>query len=175
MRHRGNSGKALGLAVLLPFVLPLLADAAQAGPIEDLAGSWATAAGGDPVMQVSGTADGFTVAWTPEGGTTTTVQFAPAGRPGVYGGTAKEGWSIMGSMFGGNAPVNPLEGGTLYWARTADGGVYLYRMQIDDHGAFTIDRYRLGIADGALSVAGDRRTADGDTALPDRQLVRVGS
>lgn len=175
MRHPGNTGKALGTAALLPALLLLHAGMAQAGPIEDLAGKWAVAAGGAPVMQVSGAADGFTVAWTPEGGTTTTVQFAPAGRPGVYGGTAKEGWSIMGSMFGSDAPVNPLEGGTLYWARTADGGVYVYRMQIDDRGAFTIDRYRLGVADGALRITGDRRTADGGTALPERQLVRVGS
>ena len=50
---------------------------------------------------------------------------------------------MMDSMFGDEAAVNPLEGGALFWARTAGDGVYLYSLVIDDQGAFQIDRYDL--------------------------------
>ena len=175
MRHPRDGGKAGRCAMLLPFLLLCLPGVALAGPLEDLRGRWATAPDAAPAMEWSGDASSFTVAWTPEGGTTTTVLFTPTGRPGVYGGAAKEGWSIMGSMFGEDGPVNPLEGGTLYWARTAGNEIYLYRMRVEDRGDFTIDRYALRLADGTLTVGGDRRTAAGGEAIPERQLVRVGS
>jgi hypothetical protein len=174
MRHPRRSGTAGLAAAILPLCLLALPASIAAGPIEDLQGSWATAASAAPALKWSGDAGGFTVAWTPEGGTATTVQFTPAGRPNVYGGSAKEGWSIMDSMFGDDHPVNPLEGGTLYWARSAQDGVYLYRMKIEDNGSFAIDRYALRLADGALTVALDRRTAEGGGQIREHRLVRTG-
>lgn len=173
MRHPGSGGKPSRSAALVPLLLLFLAGHAEAGPVEDLAGRWAAEPGGAPVMEWSGDAASFTVAWTPDGGSTTTVQFKPTGRPAVYGGTAKDGWSIMGSMFGSDETVNPLDDGILYWARTAADGVYLYRMTIGNEGAFTVDRYELRLADGALLVKGDRRTAAGGDAIAERRLVRV--
>lgn len=175
MRHPRDGGKAGRCAMLLSVLLLCWPGVGRAGPIEDLKGKWAPAADAAPAMEWSGDASSFTVAWTPEGGSTTTVQFTPTGRPGVYGGAAKEGWSIMGSMFGQDGPVNPLDGGTLYWARTAGSEIYLYRMRVEDRGDFTIDRYDLRLADGRLTVTGNRRTAEGGEAIPERQLVRVGS
>jgi hypothetical protein len=173
MRHPRQGGTTgLGTAVLA-FLLLVLPGTAGAGAIEDLQGSWAAAPTAAPAMHWSGGGGGFTVAWTPQDGTTTTVQFQPTSRPNVYGGSAKDGWSIMGSMFGGDGPVNPLDGATLYWARSADEGIYLYRMQIDDKGGFTIDRYALRLAEGTLTVAGDRRTAEGAEQLPEQRLVRT--
>ena len=98
-----------------------------------------------------------------------TVQFAPTGRPGVYAGKAKAGWSMMDSMFGDEAAVNPLEGGALFWARTAGDSVYLYSLVIDDQGAFQIDRYDCRLDQGSLVVSVARRTGAGaEDPLPRR-------
>ena len=99
----------------------------------------------------------------------------PSGRPGVYAGSTEAGWTMMGAMFGDDGPVNPLRGGTLYWASTADDAVYVYSLAIDDNGAFVLDRYACRIEQGALAVTTARRTADGSEApQPSRSLVRIG-
>ena len=171
LRRGAAAGLGAALVALLSLALPGIA---AAGPIEDLQGSWATAPDAAPSMQWTGGAGGFSVAWTPPGGTVTTVQYTPAGRPGVFGGKAKDGWSIMGSMFGNDGTVNPLDGGALHWARSTAAEVYLYRMEIDDKGGFAIDRYAVRLADGTLGIVGDRRTAEGGEQLPEQRLVRTG-
>ncbi len=167
-RRAGAAGLRFALLLLLAWP-----GAAAAGAVEDLQGSWATAAGAPTAMQWAGDAGGFTVAWTPIGGRATSVRFTPAGRPNVFTGRAKDGWSLMASMFGDDGPANPLKGDALYWARTAPDGVYLYRMEIDDHGAFTIDRYALRPAGDGLDLAVDRRTAEGGSEIEAQRLVRT--
>jgi hypothetical protein len=119
--------------------------------------------------------DGFTVTWTPVGAAAaTTVRFAPAGRPNVYRGTPEEGRSMMGAMFGDDDPVNPLEGGTLFWARTGEDGVFVYSLAIDDRGGLQIDRYAYRVAgDGSLAVSLQRRTAAGAAEPVEQRLERV--
>ena len=125
-------------------------------------------------MEWSTSDGGFALAWTPRDGAPTTVWFAPAGRPKVYTGSAKGGWSMMGAMFGDDDPVNPLSGGTLYWARSADDAVYVYSLAIDDRGGFVLDRYAAHPAQDALAITMTRRTAKGSEPPQEQKLVRLG-
>ena len=118
--------------------------------------------------------DGFGLSWTPAGGAPRTTAFSSAGRPNVYAGAAKAGWSVMGAMFGDDGPVNPLKGGTLYWARVDGDALYVYSLAIDDHGAFALDRYAYHPEQGGLAVAMVRRTASGSEAPQEQKLVRIG-
>lgn len=164
---RGPTAVALLLSLGIPPV-------AAAGVLDDLRGRWGTAAGGSTVMEWSTSDGGFALAWTPKDGAPTTVRFAPAGRPNVYAGSAKGGWSMMGAVFGDDDPVNPLNGGTLYWARTADDALYVYSLAIDDKGGFVLDRYAAHPRQDALAVTMTRRTAGGGEAPQEQKLVRIG-
>jgi hypothetical protein len=168
---RGVAGRLAALALLLPAAVP---SAASAGVLEDLRGRWAASAGGPAVMEWTTSSDGFGLSWTPAGGAPTTTAFSSAGRPNVYAGAAKAGWSMMGAMFGDDGPVNPLKSGTLYWARTGDDAVYVYSLAIDDQGAFILDRYAYRPEQGGLAVAMVRRTASGSEAPQEQKLVRIG-
>jgi hypothetical protein len=170
-RQGGPIGRAAILGLLL---LAALSPGALAGVPDGLRGSWAAAPSTAPAMEWASTEDGFTVSWTPQGAEATTVHFSPATRPGIYAGKAKAGWSMMDSMFGDDGPVNPLDSGTLFWARTAADTVFIYRLAIGDDGAFQIDRYACRPADGALALSVQRRTAAGMAAPIEQRLVRVG-
>jgi hypothetical protein len=168
---RSVEGRLAALALLLAAAVP---STATAGVLEDLRGRWAASAGGPAVVEWTTSGDGFGLSWTPSGGAPTTTTFSSAGRPNVYAGAAKAGWSVMGAMFGDDGPVNPLKGGTLYWARTADDALYVYSLAIDDQGAFVLDRYAYQPEQGGLAVAMVRRTASGSETPQEQKLVRVG-
>lgn len=165
LRH-GFPARAAAMLVLC-CVVPLAAEAASA--FDRLRGAWATAAGAPAAMEWVGSGEGFTVSFTPPGAAAVTVEFAPSARPAVLAGKVKAGW--MGSMFGGDDPVNPLAEGTLFWARSADDAVYLYSLAVDDKGGFQLDRYRCVAEGDRLTVTLDRRTAAG-TETTEQQLVR---
>lgn len=167
MRLRQGLTAHAAAVLLLCCALPLAAGAAST--FDRLRGAWATAAGAPAAMEWTGSGEGFTVSFTPPGGAAVTVEFAPSARPAVLAGKVKAGW--MGSMFGGDDPVNPLAEGTLFWARTADDAVYLYSLAVDDKGGFQLDRYRCAAAGDRLKVTLDRRTAAG-TETTEQQLVR---
>ena len=65
---------------------------------------------------------GFTVRWSPR----IAVEFATAGRPGVFRGGGGE---------------NPLTGDPVYWARLAEGRLLVYAMKLDEHGGYSIRRF----------------------------------
>ena len=174
MRHPRRDRIARWAAVSAALVLCALSAGAQAAVLDDLSGNWADTSSGPPTMEWAKADDGFTVSWTPLGTAVATVHFAAAGRPGVYGGRAQEGWSMMDSMFGDGAAVNPLAGGTLYWARVTEDSIYLYRLAIDDKGLFEIDRYDCQPDGASLTVSLQRRTGDGAAEPVDQRLVRVG-
>lgn len=159
------------LSVLLLGAFP---SAASAAILDDLRGTWAAVPSGPPAMEWAQAENGFTVSWQPHGAEATTVHFSPAGRPNVYAGKAKAGWSMMDSMFGDETPVNPLASGALFWARTAEDGVFLYRLQIDDRGGLEIDRYACRLEAAALAVSLQRRTAAGMADPVEQRLVRAG-
>lgn len=174
MRHPrrwGRTCRALLLGILMVGAVPVVAVAAA---LDQLPGAWAEQPGSAPAMEWVAAEDGFTVSWTPPGGSATTVHFTPTGRPGVFGGQAKAGWSIMESMFGDDTAVNPLQEGDLFWARAADETVFLYRLAIGDGGEFELDRYACRPQDGALAMSLQRRTHEGMTEPTERQLVRIG-
>jgi hypothetical protein len=169
--RRGMIGWAAALGTLIHCILPA---AATADMLDELRGVWAATPSGPPSLEWASSDGGFSVSWTPPDAGPTTIHFVEAGRPDVYAGTAKEGWSMMGAMFGEDGPVNPIEGGTLYWARKGEDGVYLYSLTIDDGGGFQIDRYRCRPAERSLIVSFQRRTADGAGEPTEQRLVRVG-
>jgi hypothetical protein len=76
-------------------------------------------------------------------------------------------------MFGGDKPVNPLEEGTLYWARTAADAVYVYSLKIDDRGGFVLDRFTCSPSEGGLVVSLLRRLPEGRVERMDMQLEKV--
>lgn len=157
-----------GLAAAMLLLLTL-ATARADGTLDAMLGRWSATAGGTPVMEWSRSGQGFTVRWTPPGHDPVTVAFESAGRPGVFGGKADDGWS----MFGDGTP-NPLEGKPLYWARTADDAFYLYRLEIYDRGDFELDRYAIRREADTMSVTLLRRTAVGMQDPVQQQLSRVG-
>ena len=167
MRLRQGLPAHAAAVLLLCCALPLAA--AAASTFDRLRGAWATAAGAPPAMEWIASGEGFTVSFTPPGGAAVMVEFAPSARPAVLAGKAKAGW--MGSMFGGDGPVNPLAEGTLFWARTAEDAIYLYSLAVDDKGEFQLDRYRCAAEGDRLTVTLDRRTAAG-TETTEQQLVR---
>ena len=166
----GWAPRLAALGLLLALVAP---PAAMAGVLEDLRGRWAAASGGATAMEWATSDDGFALTWTPRDGASTTIWFSSVGRPNVYAGSAK-GWSMMGAMFGGDAPVNPLNGDTLYWARTTADALYVYSLAIDDKGGFVLDRYAAHLEQGALAVTMTRRTAGGGEDPQEQKLVRSG-
>lgn len=167
MRLRHGFPARAAAMLLLCCALPLAASAATA--FDRLRGAWATAADKPAAMEWENSGEGFMVSFTPPGGAAVTIEFAPSARPAVLAGKAKAGW--MGSMFGGDGPVNPLAEGTLFWARTAEDAIYLYSLAVDDKGGFQLDRYRCAAEGDRLSVTLDRRTAAG-TETTEQQLVR---
>jgi hypothetical protein len=171
MRHRDGVLGRITAALLLCILLPPAA--ARADALDDLQGSWAASAEGPTAMEWSGAGDQFSVSFTPTGGQAVSLEFSPSARPGVLAGRVKGGWS-MGTMFGGDRPVDPLVEGTLYWARTTVDAVYLYSLVVDDHGGFQLDRYRCEPQGDTLTVGLDRRTAEGGENSEQR-LVRVAS
>lgn len=175
MRHPRRHRFARWAAVPAALLLCTLASGIRAEVLDDLSGNWAETSSGPPTMEWAKADGGFTVSWTPPGTAATTVHFEAAGRPGIYGGSAKQGWSMMDSMFGDEAPVNPLAGGTLYWARVTEDSVYLYGLAIDDKGLFQVDRYDCRPDGTALTVRLQRRTGDGAAEPVEQRLVRVGS
>ena len=76
-------------------------------------------------------------------------------------------------MFGGDGPVNPLVGGTLFWARLADGAIYVYSLAIGDRGDFQLDRYACTRNGDTLMVSLLRRTAAGMGEPVEQKLMRV--
>ena len=174
MRHPRRGGRLRRAAMVCAMLFGAVPTVATAGILDDLRGIWVVGTSGPPAMEWSASDGGFVVSWTPPDGKATTVKFAPSDRAGVYTGNAKAGWSMMDSMFGDKEAVNPLEGGELFWARTAGDGVYLYSLVIDDKGAFRIDRYDCRLDQGALVVSMARRTRDGTEDPREQRLTRAG-
>ena len=82
---------------------------------------------------------------------------------------------MMDSMFGDDGPVNPLEGGALFWARTAEDGVYLYRLVIDDQGALRDRPLRLPARPTDRSPCRWRAARPrAEAELREQRLVRAG-
>jgi hypothetical protein len=156
----------IGLALLGS---PLRADALPPA----LQGRWAGTLGPGTVPLEIGLApagSGFTLHWTPPGGGPEEVRFAATERPGVFAASEGEGWS----MFERKAPVNPLQGAALRWARSAPDALYLYSLRIDDRGAFVLDRYACRPEEGALRVAWQRQRPEGPEPERAGRLTRTG-
>lgn len=125
--------------------------------LQQLQGSWAGAAGDGAnssganrvAMDWTPDKDGFDLRWSVPGAGVQTAQFRRTDRPQVYVGDSGQGWA----MFDRRPTVNPLEKGTLLWARTAPDAVYVYSLSIDDRGAFVLDRYRCQPQAGTLLVS----------------------
>ena len=168
MRALASHGtRRMLLAGLL--LLAMLAHGHAATVLDELRGQWSAVSGGPVVMDWVPVDNGFRLTWTPAGHEPVTVQFTSTGRPGVYAGRGGEGWS----MFGGDGPVNPLVGGTLFWARLADGAIYVYSLAIGDHGDFQLDRYACTRNGDTLTVSLLRRTAAGMGEPVEQKLMRV--
>jgi hypothetical protein len=168
-RHRA-AGRALPLPAALLALLGTVPAAAEAqDPLQALSGRWATGPGAPVAVELAPSDGGFTLTWRPPERDPTTARFAATERPNVYGAEEQQGWS----MFSGGEPVNPLQEGTLLWARTADDGVYVYSLEIDDRGGFLLDRYAYRPSGEGVAMSLLRRTPEGAAEPPEQKLVRV--
>jgi hypothetical protein len=160
-----------GLAALCVLVVMTLAarGAVAAEVLDALRGRWALAPGAPPTMEWQPDRTGFTLTWGVPGAARIGARFEPSARPGIYAGHDTGKWS----MFGGDAPVNPLVEGTLLWARTTADAAYVYSLTVDDRGDFVLDRYTCRPSADTLSVAVLRWTAKGPQSDGEQQLVRV--
>jgi hypothetical protein len=161
-------------SILLPLILSLLAlplaPAAAADLMQALQGRWSAKEDAKFAMEWTPAGEGFGLRWTVPGRGEASAEFKPTGRPGVFAGQSQQGWS----MFGGDKAVNPLEKGTLYWARSTPEAVYVYSLDIDDHGAFVLDRYTCRAAEPGIEVSLLRQLPQGRTEEMNVQLVRAG-
>jgi hypothetical protein len=163
--------RALGHGMILLLLLGLpMAPSLAADLLQALQGRWAATQDAKFAMEWSATGDGFGLRWTVPGRGEAQADFKPTGRPGVYAGQSEQGWS----MFGRDKPLNPLVKGTLYWARSTPEAVYVYSLEIDDQGAFVLDRYAYRSAEPGIEVSLLRRLPEGRTEEMNVQLVRAG-
>jgi hypothetical protein len=170
MVNRRNCGP-FGLVLLALLVLAAIAPSgvAAAELLDALRGRWAPAPATAPTMEWQPDGEGFTLTWASTGSGEVSARFLPTGRPGVFAGRGAGEWTI----FGGDAPVNPLVDGTLLWARTTVDTAYVYSLAIDDQGGFILERYTCRPAGDRLSVAVLRWTAKGQANDAEQTLVRV--
>jgi hypothetical protein len=161
--------RARALLAALPLLVGAIPGAGAADPLQAMSGRWAPGPDAAATVELAPGEEGFTLTWRPPEREPTTARFAATGRPDVYAGESGEGWS----MFSGGEAVNPLREGTLLWARTAEDGVYVYSLEIDDEGRFLLDRYAYRPDGESLLVSLLRRTAEGEVKPPEQKLVRV--
>jgi hypothetical protein len=157
------------LLAALPLLVGAISGADAADPLQGMSGRWAPGPDAAATVELTPDEGGFTLTWRPPERDSTTARFTATERPNVYAAQTGEGWS----MFGGGEAVNPLREGTLFWARTAEDGVYVYSLEIDDRGGFLLDRYAYRPDGESLLVSLLRRTAEGEFKPPEQKLVKV--
>jgi len=160
--------RAPALLAAFPLLVGTIPGADAADLLQGMSGRWAPGPDATATVELAPSEGGFTLTWRPPERDPTTARFAATERPNVYAARTGEGWS----MFGGEA-VNPLREGTLLWARTAEDGVYVYSLEIDDQGGFLLDRYAYRPDGEGLLVSLLRRTAEGEVKPPEQKLVKV--
>lgn len=117
---------------------------------------------------------GFSLAWNVPGAVEERVLFEATERSGVYA-ASRPGRKLLG-LFNADEGIDPLAGDPLVWARLAGDALVVYRMTIDDHGAFMIDRCRVERKAGSLLLRCTRRIhGEGERALEARLEREVGS
>lgn len=164
----GRPRRAAALAaVLLQLALP----AQAATLLESLDGRWTTPAEPSLSMDWSQQGSGFGLRWSVPGDGEAQATFQPSDRPGVFFAERDEGWS----MFGGEAPPNPLLDGPLLWARASPDVIHVYRVVIDAAGGFMIDRYACRLQGEGLEVDFQRRLPGGRTEESRMRLTRAPS
>lgn len=170
MLHRRSGGsRGLGLLITLVLAAATLHAAVADEILDALRGRWAPAPGAAATMEWQPDGAGFTVTWGNPAPEPVSARFEPSGRPGIYAGRDAAEWS----MFGSADPVNPLAEGTLLWARTTPDAAYVYRMAVDDHGGFVLERFTCRPSADTLSVAMLRWTANGPEPATEQKLVRL--
>ena len=89
----------------------------------------------------------------------TSATFVPAGRPGVFRGTAQD----------------PMAAGGYRWARIAERSLYIYSMVIRTDGAYEMQVYRRTLSGLGMALE-FRRTTDGELARTAKgRLIKFGN
>jgi hypothetical protein len=155
---------ALALVMLVAASAPVRA----ADLLTLLRGSWAAETSPPFAMTWSPSEGGFGLRWTVPGDGEAEADFIPSARPNLFV-PGERSWS----MFGKKAPIDPLAGDMLYWARSTTDTIYVYTLVIDEKGAFVLDRYACRPAGDRLEVAVSRRLPGGRTEELQVSLVRT--
>ncbi|MEA3291666.1 MAG: hypothetical protein U9Q71_05105 [Pseudomonadota bacterium] len=124
------------------------------------------------VLQLKQGTEGFDLEWKiPDSGDQ--ARFIETDQPGVFSTSASK-LGFLG-LFSSSKEIDPLAGDPLIWARFEAGSLTVYKLTIDDLGAFSLDRSHLTVAGESLQLRFTRR-AHGE---PERSFValleRVGA
>ncbi len=147
------------LAVLLLLGLPVLGESispfvgAYKGSAE-IASADGTLTRRDMSVEITGSANGFTVQWT----STTykadgrvkeksnSVSFVPSDREGIYA-------AAMGrNVFGHEVPLDPMKGEPFVWGRIDGDTMTVYSLFVDDAGGYEMQQYDRTLAEGGLML-----------------------
>lgn len=124
------------------------------------------------VLQLKQDAKGFDLKWgTPDGGDQ--ARFIETDQPGVFSTSASKR-GFMG-LFSSSEEINPLAGDPLIWARFEADSLTVYKLAIDDLGAFSLDRFHMVPAENSLQLRFTRRAHGEAERSFVARLERVGA
>jgi hypothetical protein len=176
---RRRTSRSVVVSFLL-FSVCGLVTAALGAEVDRFAGEWRGAniesndgfevAAKDLLLKLVPGDGGFELEWKAPGGAVEHAGFvASENQPGVFSAKASSG-GLLG-FFSSSEEVDPLEGDPLTWARLDGDAFILYKLVIDERGAFTLDRYENTLQGETIRLRFTRRShAESEQAL----VARLG-
>lgn len=169
-RRRANNFLFMARSFQLVFLMLSLCGlptAAHATGLGDFAGHWRgesidssdglKVSKEDLSLKFSPIDGGFELEWKAPGGDVEKAGFVESeDKPGIFSARASSG-GLLG-FFSSSEEVNPLDGDPLVWARLAGDVLIVYKLVIDEQGAFTLDRYENTLQSDTLRLRFSRRS-----------------
>lgn len=125
------------------------------------------------LFKFSSVDDGFKLEWNTPGGDVEQAVFVESEtQPGVFSVRASSG-GLLGFL-SSSGEVNPLEGDPLTWAHLEADSLIVYKLVIDDQGAFTIDRYENAMQGETIQLRFTRRSQGDSEKAFVAKLKRAG-
>jgi hypothetical protein len=158
-------------AVLWALLAPGAGQAAEA--LAAFAGNWEAPPGAEPTaLRIAVEEGGFSVTAPDPNGTEVTRRFRPiAPGAGVFELVPESG-GLFARMIGSDERRSPLKGAPLSWARHAETGLIVYRLQLDPQGHFSLERDELSLQSGGLRLSAQRMRHASEPETVDTVLTR---
>ena len=175
----GSGAMIIGLRLLgSVFLVLAFASVCVADGITGSIGAWAGKLTVGPVaslesgssveLKLSGSNKRFAVSFVVGDRVLLDGEFQQGSRPGMYEPPASVG---LLSFLGSKTPANPLKGMPLAWARTSEGALILYKLEVLA-GNYVLDRVRLEPGQVGMHVAFERRRPEKSPERFEADLTR---